>query len=402
MLVRPYVYIINKRISAVRWEMKKGILILAMIFLATQAWALIGVPCDPEKDFSEVYLIRGWQKVPHKNQEETPERVAEVNAKHLKGVKWKYRPEPNTPIYGCLSYGASAIADWWAIELGRPLGEYRSFNNGRMEKGFDPRKLEVRYRKRGKWNKIHYWMVSKCPVTNWSVPIRPKGYARILVDDEEENITDPVEGTVYKYRKNDYPMEGQWKAVVSKHWLSKKNDRKLIKAIHDFGPLYIQFEIPGKVWAMGTHAVMVIGYGKLSDGRIAYICHDSFGNFPKDYVQDAKGAPAYRYVLAEEIDEAIVFPHFPTAKAYRFMNGIAVKFYNRGGRPIKVRRAFYVDPVTGKTVPMENIGENMAVSLQFPANVQEVKVYVEAEYYMKSNGKGHWMKVRINNSQAKK
>ncbi|MDN5279287.1 MAG: hypothetical protein PWR01_3252 [Clostridiales bacterium] len=381
--------------------MKKLAIILALFFVSTQAWALIGVPCDPEKDFSEVYLVRNWQKLPHKNQEETPERVAQVNAKRLKNVKWTYKPEPNTPIYGCLSYGASAMADWWAIELNRPLGKYRSFNNGEIEQGFDPRKLEIRYRKRGKWNKLHYTMLSKCPVTEWSVPIRPKGYARLLVDQKEEELTDPVEGTIYKYRKNDYPMEGQWKAVVSKHWLSKKNDRKLVKAIHDHGPLYIQFEILDKLWAMGTHAVICIGYGKLKNGRIAYICHDSFGNFPSDYEQDARGAPAYRYVLAEEIDEAIVFPHYPTAKAYRFMGGIAVKFYNRGGRPIKVRRAYCLDPETGKAKKMQSLGENMAMSLPFPVRQQEVKVYVEADYYMKTNGKGYWMKLRINNAQLK-
>lgn len=381
--------------------MKKITLVLALlVFAASQAWALIGVPCDPEKDFVEVYLVRNWQKLPHKNQEETPERVAQVNAKKLKDAKWTYKPEPNTPIYGCLSYGASSMADWWAIELNRPLGEYKSFNNGKSEAGYDPRKLEIRYRKRGKWNKLHYLMMTKCPITNWSVPIRPTGYARILVDTSEESLPDPVEGITYKYSKNDYPMEGQWKAVVSKHWLSKKNDKKLVKAIHDHGPLYIQFEMLDKLWAMGTHAVICIGYGKLKDGRIAYICHDSFGNFPSSYKQDAKGAPAYRYVLAEEIDEAIVFPHSPSAKAFRFMNGIAVKFYNRGGRPIKVRRAYFVDPKTGKTTKMETLGENMVMTTPFPANVQEVKAYVEADHYMKTDGKGYWLKMRINNSQA--
>jgi hypothetical protein len=106
-------------------------------------------------------------------------------------------------------------------------------------------------------------------------------------------------------------------------------------------------------------------------------------------------------VLAEEIDEAIVFPHYPTAKAYRFMGGIAVKFYNRGGRPIKVRRAYCLDPETGKAKKMQSLGENMAMSLPFPVRQQEVKVYVEADYYMKTNGKGYWMKLRINNAQLK-
>jgi hypothetical protein len=151
---------------------------------------------------------------------------------------------------------------------------------------------------------------------------------------------------------------------------------------------------------MGTHAVVVVGYGKLKNGRIAYICHDSFGDFPKNYEQDAHGAPAYRYVLAEEIDEAIVFPHKPAAKAFRFMNGLAVKVFNRAGRPVPLRRAFYFDPASKKVVQLQKTDLNTAITLNFPRNQYEVQVYVEAEYYMSSEGKGYWMKMRINNKDV--
>jgi hypothetical protein len=376
--------------------MKKILLLVSLILLSSQCWALVGVPCDPVKDFEKVYLIRNWQKMPHKNQEETLARVNEVNAKLPEDEEWTYNPEPNMPIYGCLSYGAAGMADWWAIELNRSLGRYRSFNNGRMERGYDPRKLELRYRKKGKWNKLHYTCLSSCPITGWSVPIRPKGYARLLVEDDSDQIMDPIEGTVYKYNKNDYPMEGRWEAVVSKHWF-REDDKKLMRAIRNHGPLLIQFEIPKQKFLMGTHSVVVIGYGKLKNGRIAYICHDSFGDFPADYEQDAAGAPAYRYVLAEEIDEAIVFPHTPTAKAYRIMSGIIVKFYNRGGRPIHVRRAFLWNG--REAVKMNKIGGHMAMHMPFATDQHLVYIYVEADYYMNTNNKGYWLKVRINNKR---
>ncbi|MGM0598832.1 MAG: hypothetical protein ACQETH_03335, partial [Candidatus Rifleibacteriota bacterium] len=68
--------------------MKKILLLVSLILLSSQCWALVGVPCDPVEDFEKVYLIRNWQKMPHKNQEETLARVNEVNAKLPKDEEW--------------------------------------------------------------------------------------------------------------------------------------------------------------------------------------------------------------------------------------------------------------------------------------------------------------------------
>ncbi len=367
--------------------------VLFAFAVSSGAWALVGTPCDPEKDFKKVFMIRNWKKLPHKNQEETKERVDQFN-KEFPQEKWEYKPEPNTPIYSCLSHAASSMADWWAIEMGRKLPTYRSFNNGQIETGFNPRKLEVRYRKNGKWNKIRYLMLSTCPITGWKVPIRPKGYSRILVSDKEETIFDPLTKSEFKYSKNDYPMEGKWKAVVSKHWFGKKNDAKLVKAIRDHGPLYIQFEMPTQKYLMGTHAVVVVGIGELENGQVAYICHDSFGNFPKDHEQDAAGAPAYRYCVADEIDEAIVFPHTPVAKAYPMMGGVTVKIMNQGGQPVTPRRVFCINKA-GKAVKMQMIGSNVAFTNDIKIDGAHTMIYVEADYYMKEDGKGHWLKAPL-------
>lgn len=332
--------------------------------------------------------------MPHENQEESKARVEEVNKKNIEGLHWKYRPEPNTPIYGCLSYGAAGMANWWALELGKKLPTYKSFDNGRMEVGYNPRKLELMYRKRAKWHKIKYLMITKCPVTKWLVPVRPKGYARIITDKKiKDRIVDPVDGITYTYKPSDYPTENSWKAVVSKHWWGK-NTKKLIKALHDFGPLYIQFEILTQKYLFGTHAVVCIGYGTLPNGKTAFICHDSFGNFPKDYKQDEFGAPAYRYVLADEIDEAIVFPHTPVVKAYKMFENIIIKVFNKGGKPIPVRRVFYVNN-EGKPQKLALIGKNVGMATSARVRNGKVTVYVEADYYMNSKGKGRWFNVSV-------
>jgi len=367
-----------------------------MLFATQVGYALIGIPCDPETDFTNTYLVRNWKVLPHKNQEETQARCGEVNSRAGSPI-WKYNPKPNNPLYVCLSYGASSMADWWALEYGWKLPSFKSYTNGRIEQGFNPRKLELRYRARAKTNPIQYYLIrsksERDPITGEPVPIRPKGYARLLVDQAAETLRDPIDGVDFTYKATDYPMEGEWVSVISKNWDRKSAAEKLMRALRDHGPLYIQYEIPKKHWLMGTHAPIVIGYGTLPDGRIAFICHDSFGNFPKDHVQDHQGANAYRYVVADEIDEAIVFPHKPAAIALAQEDHVQVQFVNRAGQSIPVRRAFYADE--GKAYPMAQLKRNVWTMPGTAIMGGKVKVYVEADYYMGKDGKGFWLDLPI-------
>lgn len=375
---------------------KRLSIVLVMLWIVPAAFALIGTPCDPETDFSERYLVSHWKSLPHKNQEETAARCDQVNAKAGKPI-WKYDPTPNTPLYACLSYGASTMADWWAQELGWKLPTYVSYTNGSVEQGFNPRKLEVRYRKRAKWNLLVYAMArwtDHDPITGEPVPIRPKGYARLLTDDDEETLGDKIDGRSFAYKATDYPMEGDWFAVVSKNWNRDSVEAKLKQAVRDYGPLYVQFEIPGKHYLFGTHAPVVIGYGKLPSGKTVFICHDSFGNFPKTKKQDGEGAAAYRYVSAEEIDEAIVFPHRPVATCVAVVGGKGIRFANRAGRPLAVRRAFYRNRA-GKTMPLTMLSRQLGWIADADLPAGKVMVYVEVDYYMAKGGKGHWLSVPL-------
>ncbi len=379
--------------------MHRILLLLGMVLaLSGSAWALIGVPCDPERDFTEVVLLDHWKQLPHKNQEESKARVDEVNAK-LGRAAWKYDPTPNHSVYECLSYGASTIADWWALEMGWKLDRYKSYAHGGTEQGFNPRKLEVRYRHRTRSNPLHYAQVGiraedRCPVTGEWVPIRPSGYARLLVEREPDSIVDPVDGITHVYKSTDYPMEGEWYWVVAKNHDKKGVEAKLKQALADHGPLYVQFEIPNKHLLFGTHGPVVIGWGKLASGATVFICHDSYGNFDKTHQQDDRGANAYRYVTANEIDEAIVFPHRPVVRAVRAGEGVRVSFLNRAGHPLRVRKARYLD-AAGKEHEMDLAQRG---SYLIPAGAVKgatVTVVVEADYYMAKGGKGYRITVPI-------
>ena len=371
---------------------------LALCFLASTAWALIGTPCDPETDFTDVTLIDHWKQLPHKNQEESKERVDAVNAR-LGRPAWKYDPTPNHSVYECLSYGASTIADWWAVEYGWKPGTYSSYSHGRAESGFNPRKLELRYRHRFKTNPINYAMVGikpedRCPVTGEWVPITPGGFARLLVENDKESLVDPVDGVTFTYAGTDYPLEGKWVSVIGKNWNKKNAERKLIQAVRDFGPLYVQFEMPGKHFLFGTHGPVVIGYGKAPNGKTAFIVHDSYGDFPKDHQQDKDGANAYRYVVAEEIDEAFAFPHRPVVCAVRATNGVVVKITNRAGKPLRVRRASVIDPA-GKEQEIDVGGRSAYVLPASMARESTLTFHVEADYYMDEDGKAQKITVPI-------
>ncbi|MBF0408419.1 MAG: hypothetical protein HQM10_13800 [Candidatus Riflebacteria bacterium] len=382
--------------------MRKNTLIVGFLFTfcVSSLFALIGVPCDPEKDFSGTYLIDNWQQLPHKNQEETLVRVKEVNSKG-KEIKWKFDPTANVPLYACLSYGASSMADWWAIEKGWKLPKYKSYTRGVMETGFNPRKLELMYRKRSSSSPVDYYMTftgdNRDPITGEAVPIRPKGFAKILTDRIDEVLMDYIDDIEFQFKPGDYPMEGKWLAIVSKNWDKKAAETKLINAIHDYGPMHVQFEIPGKHYLMGTHAPIVVGYGKLPNGKVAFICHDSFGVHSKDYKQDGAGAATYRYVLAEEIDEAIVFPHRPVAVAYPTNDAVAVEFKNMANRPLRVRKALFVGN-DGQTRTLQMTGKNVGMISPKLISDKKLKVYVEAEYYMNEDGKGHWFNLEVQSS----
>ena len=366
--------------------------------LAAQA----GVPCDPEGDFSEIFLLPHWKGLPHKNQEETPLRVDDVNSIFGKGY-WKFDPKPNHSLFSCLAYAASTVADWWALEFGWPLEGYRSFANGRLERGFNPRKLEVRYLARALKHPFEYAVV---PVSIWSdfitggpIPFRPKGYAKILVDSNLEKLVDPSDPRLsYSYRSSDYPMENRWISLFTLN-TNRISPEFLVKAIRDYGPLQIQIEKKVNAF-MGTHSSAVIGYGrpKARPGKMVFIMHDCYGDFSKDHPQDQFGAPAYRYLEAGEIDEAIVYPHKPVPVLIPEDGGIRIHFRNSAGRPIRTRRMGYLDSAgTEHSTPGNSTGDLFLSKHDLPAAIVggRIQVFVEADFYMAPGGASHWFQLPV-------
>ncbi|MBF0547625.1 MAG: hypothetical protein HQM08_24510 [Candidatus Riflebacteria bacterium] len=348
--------------------------------------------CDPTIDFDETFLISQWDKLPHKCQEESMERVNEINALHPKRP-WKYCD--NHPVWTCLSYAASTVSDWWAIQLGWKLGSYKNFYNNQMENGFNPRPIEIQYLHRAERNPIEYPVLPHDPVTNGFDPVHIRGYARILTSTKNESLSDNiVQGETYQYKEGMYPFEGNYISVRRLVDCSTGDlELKLIKALHHFGIAYIKVENKEFLGMLyGSHAVSIIGYGKTKEGKTVFIYQDSYGEHPKTF-DTPDGKSSYRCTPAGQIESFIVFPHKPVAKICLQGNNVSVQFFNSGAQPIQVRQVLFQNNL-GKEEKAIQAGE----SFMIPGNAVKnnfLNVYVEAEYYMQDFEKGYWLKVPV-------
>lgn len=369
------------------------------IFISSQAAAYLGKPCNPETDFKYAYLIKNWRKIPSKNQEETLAQVNWVNK--MAGAKvWKYNPKSNRPVWACLSFGSSSVADWWAMELGRKLNSYKSLVNGKIERGYNPRKLEAIYMKRSKTDFKSYWYVPKAGlIRKLASPNNPVGYAKILTDRAFEKAKDPtIPGVEFNLKSDDYPMEKMWKSVLDGK--KRHNSNLLIDAIRNHGPLLCQLELDLVNFLPGAHTPILIGYGitKKDPRKIVFIIHDSYGNHPSDYKQDEHGGSLYRYVPAHKIDEAIAFPHLARVYYKRFANKVVLRFSNSANLPVKVKGVFLKDN-KGNFMRLSGISGKSKIVIknsQLPKdfNIGNFLVYINADYYAGMNGKGYWVKPR--------
>lgn len=291
------------------------------------------------------------------------------------------------------------VADWWAIELGRKLKSYKSLVNGNIEHGFNPRKLEAIYIKRSKKHFKTYWTVPWLGIIRkLPSPVNPVGYAKILTDRKSEEVMDPtIPGVRFNLKPNDYPMEHMWKSVFDGK--KKHKTSLLIDAIRNHGPVLSQLELDHARFLPGAHTPAIIGYGILKKGfpkRVVFIVHDSYGDHPKDYKQDARGGSLYRYVPSKMIDEAIVFPHVVRVSYKTVSNQLVLAFHNSGNVPVKVNKVMLKDK-SGKIINLTIRKRKSKLVVPFSKlpgnfNTSSFIVYVDADYYRGKDGNGYWIK----------
>ncbi|MBI4375667.1 MAG: hypothetical protein HY549_04365 [Elusimicrobia bacterium] len=317
----------------------------------------------------EHVLIKGYEQLFHKNQGLTLERLEEINEairsgnanRRHKMPEWVYTPGSDYVPYTCLSFGASTVYDWWALQLGRELPLYRNANNGREERGLNPRLIELEYFRRAQRQDPYYLLVPRLftmdPVRRISVPIQPRGFAELLIEDRPYVAVDPVTGEKLAFHPDDV-MEGRYVQLFTNRFLEGKTSQDkaelLVRGLEKWGIAYVQLEDQKNPRLTGSHTTAAIGYFCLKPGQGPFDCsrnrdesewaesayfiiHDSFGDFPADRPHDSFGGPAYRAVRIGSVDQALFFPHGLNAIARPSGNGSwTLHFTNRAGKAVEV------------------------------------------------------------------
>lgn len=365
--------------------------------------------------------IPGFEALPHKNQEETPEQVARTNElirrynrRRLLGKKpeWTYDGRPNEPVWTCLSHAAATANDWWALQQGRELPSHRSISHGGLERGLDPNMLELEYFERANAGEPDFValpkFVQKDPVRNTPFPYEPRGYAELLTGGPFE-VQDPLTRETLRFTPESSAMEGEWLQLFTNSLFRgrtpARHAKTLAEGLERWGIAYVQLEHTKHPRWPGAHAVAVVGYFCMEPGerlvqcsenrtdedwgRTAYfIAHDTFGNFPASQPRTGNSASAYRAVQITSIDQAIVFPHglrVSVAPKPGVPGVWTLQVANQGGVPVPPTDVKALD-AADREVPVLADSDGSRYLQGRPGDA--VRLYVEAPHYRHRDGRG--------------
>ncbi|PCI40024.1 MAG: hypothetical protein COB53_02265 [Elusimicrobia bacterium] len=380
--------------------------------------------------------IAGFDRLPHKNQEETPEQVAKINdmirrqnqgRRFGKIKEWTYDGRPNEPIWTCLAHAAASANDWWAQQLGRSLPQHESRSHGGNETGLDPTLLELEYFRRSRISSgngdpdfvVPPKFIQKDPVRNTGFPYEPRGYAKLLTEKKSYTVKDPISGKVFTYKPEMSAMEGEWKQLFTNSVFRGRTPLKYAKVLKEglqrWGIAYVQLEHTEHPRWPGAHAVAVVGYFCMEQGerlihcstnqtdkdwgeKTYFIAHDSFGKFPASLPRTANSASAYRAVRITSIDQAIVFPH-----------GLKLDVSPRpgvaGAWGLRVTNTAGIDVIPSAVKALGADGIELTVQSEADGSFfmegekgDALRIYIEAPYYHARNGLGRGFVIELDDA----
>lgn len=272
--------------------------------------------------------------LPYKNLQETEPWIAEVNQKYAPSPAWRFNPERRMGHYKCMSVSASTVVDWHLLELGRPLGTYRSLLHGKEERGFDSRLIDAIYYQRAADGVSGYpllWL-EKDPIERTPISYRMESFAKIITmagaegADPDQTIDTPdpgLPGVSHRFKLGELPrlhyrtvFNYQPTVVIAAK--PEPRIRQLVEALEQDGPVLagirVRFATSGGVMTatefarlayptISGHAVVVVGYIR-QEGRTYFVYREVFGDYDEAWLE---GGPAYRVFPVQSFNEAYVF-----------------------------------------------------------------------------------------------
>lgn len=327
--------------------------------------------------------------------------VARVNARP-RPVPWKTVSGPRSVSAKCWSYAFSFAVDWWNQELGRPRGLYRSYLTGELERGFDPRALELLYREEAARQPDTFVHVPPAfledPVTGEPILSNMDAFASLLVRKERVVLSEPVIpdllGETREVDGRSLPMGRSHRRLFH---LNGGDHRTVTDGLHRHG-IVIAGEVHryrGCPLYYSTHAVPVVGHIEIGGSPyLAYL----------DAQMSARraGEPLMRAYPVSMFSEAYCFPHEVTirARVRRVPAGltIRVRLENQAGRTLTGADRVVLRGADGLSLPFRAIGRGYELALARTELAHwgtRAVIHAEQPYYYGAAGTGADHEIRL-------
>ncbi len=290
------------------------IYVLVIISLATLAYGT-GIPYTPSP--AQDYLVDGYDSLPFKDQRGDESWSLNINTNYEPDRNWDtnfYDNAGGSISYKCLSYASSTTNDWFNLQYGIPMNNYRSYISGRYENGTNPRFLEANYHESINGNHYSYTpllyklkVISayRDPITNERIPYRLKGYADTLtnppsdwINYDDPKLSNPQEFN-YTYQEDLFNI-GEFKEISIDLEIFRGTDdeNRLKEAMEKYGALLSFTE--NLESSINIHSMALVGHGEDGSGTY-FIAHDNYGS------GGSGGYSEYKKLYIEDIDQAFAF-----------------------------------------------------------------------------------------------
>lgn len=270
--------------------------------------------------------------LPYNNTEESLDWVNSINSTYHPEERWVHDPQRRLGHYKCMSVSSSTIIDWYNLQRGKRLGNYRSWLNGKREYGLDHRKLDAwYYQLAGEESTADDYPLLTLhldPVERTPISYDMEAFTHII--ELGGSINKPLSipdqalhGVTHQIEPDEIPPLKTRKLFGYKNSFAvsrnpSPRNRLIIDTLKSSGPVLagirVRFATSGGVVTndsaakaslprISGHGVVILGYIRQGE-QYYFIYRETFGNY-EDTTHE--GGPAYRAYPVHAFNEAYAF-----------------------------------------------------------------------------------------------
>ncbi|MBD3260050.1 PQQ-binding-like beta-propeller repeat protein [Candidatus Woesearchaeota archaeon] len=271
----------------------KGVVLLILLVLFILLGSIITFGANsavtPPCSQNNAFCVNRWTDMPFKAQLTNNNWVNYIN-NNYNPTNGNWQNSNSNETCRCVSYGFSSTIDWHNLQSGGIMKSFRSYTNGNLERGANPRLLELEYFKRG------YFTASanQCPDygTNEAVPGSMLGFAKIVTTQDwhdwygksDTNFNIPQSDQYYsdflhKPAYNEFGLKDYKYELIDRVENHPIKGSPIKSALEKYGALYIS-RSASYIGFISRHSMSLIGYSNGQsqgprDSGIRYYAHDN-------------------------------------------------------------------------------------------------------------------------------